>query len=94
MTSRDYLIYFLAFTGGMTLIAGLGCILYNLCQYIKEELQKAKRKIEIKHRFEKSPIAKCYCIDCAHCDTDCYMCYQFDQYVKDNGFCYKAEPRR
>lgn len=44
--------------------------------------------------FEKPPIAKCYCIDCTHCDTDCYMCYQFDQYVKDNGFCYKAEPRR
>lgn len=44
MTSRDYLIYFLAIVGAMTLIAELGGILCCFCQYIKEKLQKIKEK--------------------------------------------------
>lgn len=101
MTSRDCIIYFLAVAGAImvaalaiSLVFGLCAILCCLFQSAKEKIQKAKRKIEIKHRFDKKPIEKCYCVDCAYYDKDCGMCYQFDQYVKDNGFCYKAEPRR
>ena len=94
MTSKDYIMYFLALTGAMCLVAGLGIMLSCLFQSAKEKIQKSKRKREIKHRFEKPPMAKCYCLDCIHYDTDCYMCYQFNKYIKDDGFCYRAEPRR
>lgn len=99
MTSRDYIIYFLAPAGAMivaalaiSLVFGLCSILYCLFQSTKEKIQVAKRKKEIKHRFDKRPMAKCYCVDCAYYDKDCGMCYNFDQYIKDDGFCYKAKP--
>ena len=92
MTNKDYVIYFFALVGAMTLIYELGCILCRLFQSAKEKIQKAKRKREIKHRFDKKPMGKCYCADCAYYDKDCGVCYNFDQYIKDNGFCYKAKP--
>lgn len=54
-----------------------------------------------KHRFDKPPTAKCYCKDCIYhgttykdggnnkCDVS-----KADIWTPDEGFCFKAEPKK
>lgn len=51
-----------------------------------------RRRYKLQHRFDKPPLAKCYCVDCSHrsgegrCDlADCYVDHEF--------FCKHASPR-
>ena len=62
---------------------------------IKDFIQVQIHKYKIKHRFDKPPIAKCYCIDCKNCKEEKHSgrwCYRFDRCVADNWFCWEAEP--
>lgn len=58
-------------------------------------IKKYKRSQQIKHRFDKPPTAKCYCKDCSSYNLQDGRCYAFEiQYVADNWFCWKAEPKK
>jgi hypothetical protein len=52
-----------------------------------------------KHRFDKSPTAKCYCKDCVYHGTEhensnpCTL-PGIDRWTPEDGFCYEAEPRK
>lgn len=63
---------------------------------VKEEISDAIRKrkhiYEIKHRFDKPPTAKCYCIDCKRHSED-GECHKFNGWrTADTWFCWDAEP--
>lgn len=63
---------------------------------IDDYLTKKKYKHKRKHRFDKPPLAKCYCKDCKNYGTGIYhdQCYRLDGYhVAENYFCWAAEPR-
>ena len=54
--------------------------------------EKIKYNHKIKHRFDKPPAAKCYCIDCKnHIEERCSITGWI---VPDNYFCGSAEPRK
>ena len=87
------LIEILAIIGAMTLAAVMVCVLAFAWMYLLEFIDKAKHKYRYKHRFDKPPIAKCYCIDCKHHDNDNGLCSSFGEFIADNCFCWKADPR-
>lgn len=60
--------------------------------YILDALNKAKRKYDHKHRFDKPPLAKCYCKDCKYhvIDGICIKHYGLD--IREDGFCCDAVP--
>ena len=72
-------------------------LLFIFINFIKEKLEEYKHKYIYKHRFDKQPIAKCYCYDCKYYDRTTNKCYGFDGYnfklMADSWFCCFAEPR-
>lgn len=85
------------------IFAGIGVICtFTLCGFlfgmfmifIQEKIRILKRRYQYKHRFDKPPTAKCYCIDCKHHGKD-GKCNDFVMYIKteDEWFCWRAEPR-
>mgnify|MGYP006330712315 CR=1 FL=1 len=71
-------------------------IYYAVCELI----DKLKRKYQYKHRFDKSPTARCYCVDCKYHDDETKRCYRFGETTKgyrctaDEWFCWEATPKR
>ena len=63
------MIEFLALIGAVASLAIIGCMLAFAWMYLLEFIDKAKYKYRYKHRFDKSPTAKCYCIDCRYHDN-------------------------
>ena len=88
----------LAIFGVMFLGLCIFFVLIALIDWIKGAIRQAKVKYYIKHRFDKPPTAKCYCIDCKHHDRDTKRCYRFGQTTKeyrctaDEWFCWEADP--
>lgn len=66
------------------------------------ENSKSTKKIkrESKNRFRQPPVAKCYCLYCKYAeyfgDDRCGKCSLWgnDIVIKDNGFCYRADPKK
>lgn len=66
-------------------------VIYDLNTLIKKLTLKYKQK----HRFDKSPTAKCYCVDCVYHNNETGRCCKFETwYTSDNCFCWNAEPRK
>lgn len=87
---------FLALAGMSTLLMLGFFFVYGLYVLAKELIDKLKRRYRYKHRFDKPPIAKCYCIDCKHHDKETRRCYRFVKEYRctaDEWFCWEAEPR-
>ena len=60
---------------------------------IKEKIKRVRWKCTYKHRFDKPPTAKCYCIDCQRHGED-GRCHKFEKWITaDNWFCWGAEPK-
>lgn len=80
--------------GFLTSIAALTIITIILIGEIKNIINRYKRKYQQKHRFDKPPTAKCYCIDCKY-RTKYKECHVFGGSFKvaDDWFCWKAEPK-
>jgi hypothetical protein len=80
------------FIGAITVASGLSVAVYALVVWIGEKLRELRFHHAYKHRFDKPPLAKCYCKDCRwhmknnRCDAGS------EKYTPDNGFCYEAEP--
>lgn len=89
---------FLIFLGTIFLIVLVIGVLWALYAGFKELIDKAVWRYRYKHRFDKPPTAKCYCIDCKRHNNETGRCYRFKyesgyQCTADNWFCWEAEPK-
>ena len=66
-------------------------IIFEICHgFIKD----MKWKWKYKHRFDKKPIARCYCKDCIYYSSNAESCDIHSSWIiNDNNFCWKATPR-
>lgn len=65
-----------------------------MIQSFREWLDQLRYKYRYKHRFDKPPVAKCFCRDCNLHSNETNRCYKFDGwYTADNWFCWDAKPR-
>ena len=81
---------------GIAMVAG--CVATIVC-YAFDRLRDVVRgwrwEYKYKHRFDKPPMAACYCKDCkwhSEKDNQCSNVTWADRHTPDNGFCYEAEP--
>lgn len=78
----------------IVLVAIIMFIVMNIYYFIVEKIEGLKYDYRVKHRFDKPPIANCYCIDCKY-HEDNGKCYGFtEKYTADNWFCAWAERKR
>lgn len=78
----------------IVLITIIMCIIIKAYYFIVEKIEELKYDYKVKHRFDKPPLAKCYCIDCKY-HEDNGKCYGFtERYTADNWFCSWAERKR
>lgn len=90
----DKLITFFAFFG--LVCAGvfavyIGLAILSLVTNIVDALLCNYR---IKHRFDKKPVAKCYCKDCKYRHENNGSCLRSNiNHCADNFFCNDAEPK-
>lgn len=83
-------------------IVALGCVIISVAaviwEAIKELIEDLKWEYKYKHRFDKSPTAKCYCVDCKYHNNESGRCYRFhensNRLTADNCFCCEAEPHK
>jgi hypothetical protein len=69
-------------------------IIMKVYYFIVKKIEKLKYDYKTKHRFDKPPLAKCYCKDCKY-HEDNGECYSFTKrYTADNWFCAWAEKNR
>lgn len=88
------LIIVLAWTGGLFLALVVSFIILFLWFIGGEYVKDARYKYRQKHRFDKPPMAMCYCKDCTQRDED-HICLTGNIKgfkVADNWFCWRAEP--
>lgn len=88
---------FCAFVGAVTMTIIILSIIAVAIQSVKDKIEDLKYEYRYKHRFDKPPTAKCYCVDCKYYNIETHQCYGFhedsNRLVADNMFCYRAEPR-
>lgn len=94
------MIEILALIGAIASLAIIVGMLAFAWMYLEEFIDNAKYKYRYKHRFDKPPTAKCYCIDCGYHDNKNGRCSGLGEftsgykYTEDNWFCYNADPRK
>lgn len=85
------------FTGMMTFGMVLIFALYLIIVGIKEIVSSVIYRYKYKHRFDKKPTAKCYCIDCRYYE-DGYVpkqhCSVFGRCMRDDQFCSIGIPKK
>ena len=82
----------LAFFGALTLIGCVILALYMFADWLKDRIWDLRRIWQYKHRFNKKPIAKCYCIDCRDYDEQKELCRDLGIHVRDDKFCCWGKP--
>jgi len=70
----------------------LGLILIGIFDFIKQKIDELKNYHRIKHRFDKPPLADCYCIDCKSYNRENERCYMLNRDTANNWFCWNAKP--
>jgi len=93
---NDYMVEIFALFGVLCAIGVVMLFLILLFISIKEFFEKMRIRYIQKHRFDKKPIAKVYCIDCKYHNNQTKQCYMFEKEHRktaDNWFCWKAEPK-
>lgn len=88
------MVEFLATLGGAVLLTIIIVVVILAMFAFENFIKKKRRAYKIKHRFDKPPKAKCYCIDCVSWNRNSSRCDNFDRYMADNWFCWDAEPRK
>lgn len=83
---------FFVFIGILFSLGVLGLILIGIFDFIKQKIDELKNYHRIKHRFDKPPLADCYCIDCKSYNRKNERCYRLNRSTADNWFCWNAEP--
>lgn len=70
-------------------------VIMNVIYRLKTLIEKLTLKYKQKHRFDKPPTAKCYCVDCVYHNNETGLCCKFETWnTADNWFCWNAEPRK
>lgn len=70
-------------------------VIMNVIYMLKTLIEKLTLKYKQKHRFDKPPTAKCYCVDCVYHNNETGLCCKFETWnTADNWFCWNAEPRK
>ena len=96
--SLPLLFQLLTVFGILVVICVVIIVAVMVCQRFSEVIYDLKYKYKYKHRFDKKPIAKCYCYDCQYYDRETYNC-RLSQSKEgycfaDTHFCSEAYPRR
>ena len=90
----------LVLMGAIFSLVIVGFFVVGLVVTLKEWIDKLKYNYQIRHRFDKPPTAKCYCVDCRHRNNVTGQCYRFGETTKEyrcvavDWFCWEAEPRK
>lgn len=71
-------------------MVGVGVAIALACIYVVSDIKLRRRKYALQHRFDKPPLAKCYCKDCLYRSNG--LCDKFDRFVAENFFCKLADP--
>ena len=82
-----------------TLGIGIGVLIFVMfTEYVKERISvlihDIKYRHKQKHRFDKKPQAKCYCVDCKYWNAENHQCNCKSLYTTDSWFCSDAKPRK
>lgn len=95
----EWIVLLLLTAGMFTLGLLIYAILDGLWKSFKELIRRLIYFAHRKTRFNRKPIAKCYCRDCENwhpheCKTEgtCWAHYKWT--TADEGFCWDAEPRK
>lgn len=83
---------FFVLIGVLFSLGVLGLILIGIFDFIKQKIDELKNYHRIKHRFDKPPIANCYCIDCKSYNRENGRCYMLNRDTANNWFCWNAKP--
>lgn len=92
-----YFEYFLLVVGFVVLVNISFMGLRLIACFISNLSYNIKYAYKYKHRFDKKPTAKCYCIDCKYHDNEVGFCHRFEKEQRrtaDNWFCWDATPRK
>ena len=62
---------------------------------IRDGIYELCWRYKYKHRFDKKPIAKCYCVDCKYHGrtNDNTFCQLHDKHFPGDWFCKDAKPK-
>lgn len=89
------MLYIFATIGLGASAAALILLSWVIIDAIREYIHGLKQEKRWKTRFNKTPTAKCYCIDCCHFEKDTHRCTQGNNnHCYDAFFCEDAEPHR
>lgn len=95
---KEDLMSFFTFFGmvasAIVLITIIMCIIIKAYYFIVEKIEELKYDYKVKHRFDKPPLAKCYCKDCKSYNRENERCYRLNRSTADNWFCSWAEKKR
>lgn len=87
------MIHCLAGIGTITIILTGAVAAGMFVEFVKSTVQCRKRCYEYNHRFDKPPVAKCYCIDCEYWDKETHYCAALHGFsTADDWFCWRASP--
>lgn len=87
------IVVFFAFLGVVFLALLIASITEAIATAVRERTRRKRKEYEYKHRFDKSPVAECYCVDCWYRDNENSKCGRHDElYVADDWFCKDAMP--
>jgi hypothetical protein len=91
----NYIDNLFEFIGVIATVALMCVVGLLLREAIGDLIDSLKWKHKYKHRFDKPPLAKCYCKDCRYYNPLSGMCGSHSGWVvADEWFCWGAEPRK
>ena len=87
-----WLHFILVLLGMLTFSITITGSLVWITETIRKVIDHASYIHKQKHRFDKPPIAKCYCRDCAEWNPERNMCFHLGRCTAAYYFCYDAFP--
>ena len=84
---------FFALIGFIAVVAIIISFLIIAAEAIGRVIYQQKIRYKQKHRFDKPPLAECYCVDCRKYLETSGNCRVLGLCVAEDWFCWNAEPR-
>lgn len=88
----DWLHFIFGFLGMLTFCFTAAGLLAWITETIRKSMDRASYIHKQKHRFDKPPIAKCYCRDCSEWQPDKNTCWHSGIHMAAYEFCSSAFP--
>ena len=78
----------------VTIILIITCLMF-ISEFISDLIDDLKWEYKYKHRFDKPPVAKCYCKDCKYYNEITGNCASHvGWHMADSWFCWEATPMK